>query len=52
MARNRSHGRNFVLGVLLTALPVMAQRTSDWSSRLQDGIAAISSGHYEQAAQI
>jgi len=52
MARIRSHGRSFVLGALFTALPVMAQDTTSWNSRLKDGIAAINSGHYEQAVQI
>ena len=52
MARTLSHGRNFVLGVLFTGLSVMAQGTTSWNSRLKDGIAAISSGHYEQAVQI
>lgn len=52
MARSLSHGRNFVLGALFTVLPVMAQGTTSWNSRLKDGIAAISSGHYEQAVQI
>jgi tetratricopeptide (TPR) repeat protein len=52
MARILSHGRNFVLGALFTGLSVMAQEATDWNSRLKDGIAAISSGHYEQSVQI
>jgi tetratricopeptide (TPR) repeat protein len=40
------------LGALFTGLSVMAQGTTSWNSRLKDGIAAISSGHYEQAVQI
>lgn len=52
MARTLSHGRNFVLGALFTGLSVMAQGTASWDSRLKDGIAAISSGHYGQAVQI
>jgi len=52
MARILSHGRNFVLGALFTGLSVMAQEATGWNSRLKDGIAAISSGHYEQAVQI
>jgi tetratricopeptide (TPR) repeat protein len=52
MARTLSRGRNFVLGVLCTGLSVMAQGTTSWSSHLKDGIAAISSGRYEQAVEI
>jgi tetratricopeptide (TPR) repeat protein len=52
MARTLSHGRNFILGVLCTGLSVMAQGTTSWSSHLKDGIAAIGSGHYEQAVEI
>src|SRR5258708_4753333 len=52
MARSLSHGRNFILGVLCTGLSVMAQGTTSWSSRLKDGVAAIGSGHYEQAVEI
>lgn len=52
MARNCGQGRSLVLSVLLTALAVMAQETTGWNSRLKDGIAAIGSGHYEQAVQI
>jgi tetratricopeptide (TPR) repeat protein len=52
LARTLSHGWKFVLGALFTALSLMAQGTTSWSSRLKDGVAAISSGHYEQAVEI